>query len=145
MAATPLLPSTVAVMTVLPGETALTTPFAPTLATLGRLELHATDRPERTPPRASSGSAASCAVSPTVRSRLDGETRTATTGTGTTWTCATAAFPSIVAAMGTDPTYRPVTMPLGETVAKLESAVVQNTLRPMSGLPSTSSAEAVSV
>ena len=44
IAATPLLPSTVAVMIAVPAESAVTTPFPLTLATLGRLELQATDR-----------------------------------------------------------------------------------------------------
>src|SRR5688500_51624 len=58
---------------------------------------------------------------------------------------ATAAFPSTLAAIGTVPTYRPVTTPVGETVAKLESALAHNTLRPVTTLPVASSADAVSV
>src|SRR3954470_22563501 len=51
-APTPLLPSTVAVMTALPGESAVTPPLPFTFATLGRLELQATGRPDSTAPRA---------------------------------------------------------------------------------------------
>jgi len=59
-------------MMVLPGESAVMVPVALTVATLGRLELQATDLPDSTLPCASSGSATSCAVWPTVRSRLEG-------------------------------------------------------------------------
>src|SRR5690349_1340028 len=97
MAPTPLFRSTAAVMIAFPGERAVTAPVALTVATLGRLELQATDLPDSTLPCASSGSTLSWAVWPTVRSRLDGDTRTATTGTGTTSTCATADFPSTLA------------------------------------------------
>jgi hypothetical protein len=144
-APTPLFPSTVAVMIALPGESAVTNPVTLTVATLGRPELQAIDLPERTLPCASNGSAMSWAVWPTVRSRLDGETRTATTGTGITWIWATADFPSMLAATGTVPTYRPVTTPDEETVAKLESATAQKTFRPVSTLPDASNADAVRV
>lgn len=72
-----------------------------------------------------------------------GEIRTATTGTGMTTTCAVAVFPSTLAATGTVPTYLPVTTPSSEIVAKLESALTQSTLRPVTGFPSASSAVAV--
>jgi len=144
-APTPLFPSTVAVMIALPGESAVTNPVTLTVATLGRPELQAIDLPETTLPCASNGSAMSWAVWPTVRSRLDGETRTATTGTGITWIWATADFPSMLAATGTVPTYRPVTTPDEETVAKLESATAQKTFRPVSTLPDASNADAVRV
>src|SRR5678815_5321774 len=51
----------------------------------------------------------------------------------------------MLAATGTVPTYRPVTMPVGETVAKLGSATAQKTFRPVSTLPEASKADAESV
>src|SRR5688500_5409144 len=50
----------------------------------------------------------------------------------------------MLAATGTVPTYFPVTTPLADTVAKLESALTQSTLRPASTLPAASFAAAVS-
>jgi hypothetical protein len=86
MAAVPLFPSLLAVIVVVPASTAVTRPFASTLAIAGWLELHVTTRPESRPPLPSLVVAVSCRVGliPTMRLTVGGFTETLATGTRST-------------------------------------------------------------
>src|SRR2546427_13015974 len=81
MAAVPLFPSLVAVIVAEPGATAVTRPFASTVATPGALVVQLIARPESGFPFASSGVAVSCWVAPTVTVAAAGLTATDATGT----------------------------------------------------------------
>jgi hypothetical protein len=84
--AVPVLLSLVAVATVLPPPTAVTKPFASTVATAGLLEVHVTTRPFRTLVFASLTVAVNCcvAVIPSTRLAEAGLTVTLATGIGFT-------------------------------------------------------------
>src|SRR6266545_655121 len=77
----PLLPSLVAVIVTGPPATAVTRPFASTVATAGALLDHVTTRPVSGLPAASSGVAVSCCVAPTRMLALAGVTVTDATST----------------------------------------------------------------
>jgi hypothetical protein len=84
--AVPVLPSLVAVIVVLPPPTAVTNPFASTVATDGLLEVHVTIRPVRMLLFASLSVAVSCCVEviPSARVAEAGLTVTVATGMGLT-------------------------------------------------------------
>jgi len=82
----PDLPSLNAVMVVVPPLTAVTNPFASTVATEGVLEVHVTVRPVRTLPFPSFRVAVNCwvEVMPSANVAVAGLTTTVETGTGFT-------------------------------------------------------------
>src|SRR5438105_2639954 len=84
LAALPLIPSLVAVIVALPAATLVTSPLLLTVATLGLLEVHVTERPVRTRPPASLSTALSCFIAPTDRFTVAGLTVTDATGAGPT-------------------------------------------------------------
>jgi hypothetical protein len=116
-AAVPLLPSLVAVMVLVPGDTAVTAPTADTVATSGLLELQVTTRPVRTLPFGSRTTAVAVSDWPTVRIVALGWTSTVPTGTADTATLAVPLWVSLLAVIVTVPTDRPVTTPASDTVA----------------------------
>src|SRR5437588_622316 len=134
-AALPVLPSLVAVIVTAPPTTPVTSPPADTVATVGALDAHVTERPVSTLPAASLVVAASCTRVPTSTVAVTGVIATAATGTGATVTAAVPLWPSLVAVIVAAPTATPVTRPLVETVATALLLVVQVTVRPVSGVP----------
>src|SRR3989442_10352237 len=109
------------------------------------LELaHVTARPTSTFPAASLGVVVSCTAPPTYTFAAAGLTTTEATGTVDTVTAAVPLWPSLVAVIVVDPTARPVTSPLADTVATAPLLVVQVTVRPLSGFPLASLTVAVS-
>jgi len=135
----------VAVIVVVPGATAVTTPVADTVATPGVVELHVTVRPVRTLPSLSLSVAVSVVVVPATKLALLGVTVTVATGTGVTVMAATALFPSLVAVMFAEPEATAFTSPDDDTVATDEWSVVQVIVRPVSTLPFASLSVATSV
>ncbi len=116
IAAVPLCPSLVAVMTAEPTAMPVTSPLLLTVATDG-LELdQLTARPESVLPLASLSVAASCCVWPTWIVAEAGVTATEATGTVVTAIAAVPLCPSLVAVRVAEPTVLPVTSPLPLTV-----------------------------
>ena len=142
--AEPLCPSLVAVIVVVPAATPVTRPAAETVAMAGLELAHVTARPTSTFPAASLGVVVSCTAPPTYTFAAAGLTTTEATGTVDTVTAAVPLWPSLVAVIVVDPTARPVTSPLADTVATAPLLVVQVTVRPLSGLPLASLRVAVS-
>lgn len=140
--AVPLCPPLEAVMVALPAATAVIWPLALTVATPVLLLVHVTARPASTVPLVSLSVAVSCAVPPTVRLVVDGETVTDATAAGdaaATVTCAVPLTPSLVAVMIAAPTATAVTIPLVDTVAMLVFEDDHVTARPVSTVPCASS------
>src|SRR5256712_4523961 len=144
IAADALFPSLVAVIVVVPAATPVTRPAAETVAMAGLELAHVTARPTSTFPAASLGVVVSCTAPPTYTFAAAGLTTTEATGTVDTVTAAVPLWPSLVAVIVVDPTARPVTSPLADTVATAPLLVVQVTVRPLSGLPLASLGVAVS-
>ena len=140
----PLFPSLVAVIVAEPVATAVTRPFASTVATPGALVVQSIARPESGFPLASSGVAVSCWVPPTETVAELGLTATDATGTGFTVIADVPLFPSLVAVIVAEPGATAVTRPFASTVATPSALVVQLIVRPESGLPFASSGVAVS-
>src|SRR5207245_350076 len=88
MLALPLLPSLVAVIVVEPGDTAVTSPVALTVATAALLDVQVTVRPVKELPPASLRIVASCWVLPATTLAVAGLTDTVATGAGTVGTAA---------------------------------------------------------
>jgi len=146
--ALPTRPSLVAVMVVVPGATAVTSPVPETVATAGAPETQLTERPVRMLPFTSRATTASVVAAPTMRDALAGETVTVATGTsgaGFTVIAAVAVFPSTAAVIVADPGATPVTTPFAATVAIAGALESQVTPRPVRRCCDASNAEAVSV
>jgi hypothetical protein len=112
-----LTPSLVAVMTVEPGATAVTTPSLETRATSALPDANVTVRPVRTVPSALFVVGVNAALWPGSSARLPGWSVTDATGTGATVIVAVPVWPPLVAEMLAVPAARPVTIPVVETVA----------------------------
>jgi hypothetical protein len=128
--ALPSCPSLVAVICEEPAASAVTRPVAETLATPVLLDDQVTVRPVRTLLFASYVVAVPCALCPTVKELSGRETVTDATGAVEVESDAvitvSAALPLFVprrAMTDTDPTDRPVTSPVLETTAMVESLV----------------------
>jgi hypothetical protein len=130
--ATPVFPSLVASIVVLPAPTAVTRPRLLTVATAVFADDQLTDRPLSTFPFASVVTAESDAERPTSREAEPGETVTAATGMRVTVTDADAALPSHVPVIVALPAVTPVTFPLLSTVATCDALVAHTTDRPVS-------------
>ena len=137
-AALPVFPSLVATMFVEPAANADTIPVAETVATPGTDDDHVTDRPVRTFPLASRSVAVACVVCPAKSDEADSATVILATGAGVTLSGIDPLFPSLAAVTVTEPGARPVTTPLGETVAAAVFEEVQLTVRPLSSCPAAS-------
>src|SRR3989441_822454 len=135
IAADALFPSLVAVIVVVPAATPVTRPAAETVAMAGLELAHVTARPTSTFPAASLGVVVSCTAPPTYTFAAAGLTTTEATGTVDTVTAAVPLWPSLVAVIVVDPTARPVTSPLADTVATAPLPVVQVTVRPVNTFP----------
>jgi len=152
--AVPVFVSLVAVTVVLPGATAVTKPFASTVATASSLELHATMRPVRSLPSVSLVTAVSCCVGviPSTRVAEVGVTDTAATGVGVTVIKRvglefTNSLIAVIVAVPT-PTAVTVVVPLllldGFTVSTAVLLETQLTVRPVKIAPAASVVVAVS-
>src|SRR4051812_11469031 len=142
--AAPLCPSLVAVIVAEPTATAVTRPFADTVATLDALLDHVIVRPVSTLPAASLVVAVGC---PDVLTRsvfVAGARVTGATGTTATVMVAVPVLPSLVAVIVTDPAATAATSPLAETVATAGVPLDQVTIRPVSTFPTESSVVALS-
>src|SRR2546427_3222208 len=135
IAAVPLCPSLVAVMTAEPAARPVTSPLPLTDAGDGVELVQLTARPESVLPPASVRVAASCCVWPTWIVAEAGVTATVATGTVVTVIAAVPLCPSLVAVMTAEPAARPVTSPLLLTDATDGVALDQLTARPVSALP----------
>ncbi len=133
--AEPLRPSLVAVMLVVPGATAVTTPLPLTVATPVLLLLQTIVRPESTVLFASRSTAVAVVVLPTVSVEPPNDTDTLFTGAGDTVSVTTSLLPSLVPVMIALPAARAVTTPLAFTVATVVALLLQITVRPVSTVP----------
>jgi hypothetical protein len=154
----PDFPSLVAVIVVLPTATAVTKPFASTVAAAGLLDDHVTVRPVSTEPFPSLSVAASCCVGATPKTSVAeaGFTVTVATGTGLTVTTGVAALgaDSLLAVMIAVPKPVAVTVTVAPpelltvlaalTVSTAVLLETQVTVRPTSTLPLPSFGVAVS-
>jgi hypothetical protein len=142
---TPVFVSLVAVIVAVPGPTAVTNPFASTLAAVTSLELHVTKRPVSVFPPASFVTAVSCCVGVIPRTRLSvgGVKVTVATGTGFTVRVALPVLPSLIAMICTVPGATAVTTPEVETVAIEELPEVHVAVRSVRILPEPSRIVAV--
>lgn len=148
IAAVPFFPSLVAVMVALPLATAVTTPFADTVATPELLEDQDTARPVSVAPPASSVDTESVVVAPAVSVAVDGVTITEATGAGAgaaTVIVAFPVFPSLVAVIVAVPALFAVTTPAVLTLATLGALDAQTRPRPERVFPLASYVIAVSV
>src|SRR5438445_735865 len=128
-------PSLVAVTVAVPGAPPVTTPFDATAAIVGSLLAHSTAR-RTMPPRASLATARSANDRLTAMLTRRGDTSSeaaleSTTGAGslTVTIAAPVLPPAAVAVTEAAPTFRPVTMPFGVTLATDESLEAQATGR----------------
>lgn len=141
-----LCPSLVAVIVVLPGPTAVTTPVEDTVATVGWLDVQVTVRPVNTFPLPSFVTGVIVIVGPpTSRLALVGVTVMDATGTFDTVTVAVPLFPSLLAVIVAVPTATAVTTPLLDTVAMAVGLDAHVTIRPDNSVPFTSRTVAESV
>jgi hypothetical protein len=145
-------PSLVAVIVVVPGEIASTTPLELTVATVDLLLVHVTVRPESVFP-AASFIVAVIVARPSVRLSTtkawsvvcDAASETDATGAGVTVMAAVPFTVPLVALMVAVPTPTPVTTPELLTVAMFASLVPHVTVAPLTAFPEASSGAAVSV
>ena len=144
IAAVALFPSLVAVIVALPAATAVTTPFASTVATPGVLDDHAIVRPVSTLPLASLRTTAMVVALPTTRLALVGVRVTVATGASATVTGVVVLCPSLVVVIVVLPAPTAVTTPVEDTVATVGTLDVQVTVRPVNTLPLPSFVTAVS-
>src|SRR5256885_7035479 len=105
--ALPLLPSLVAVIVAEPWVTQVASPSGETVATLGLLLAHVTNRPCSGLPSRSCGVAVSCSVSPTGMLLDDGHTATAATGMTVTLIAPRPPLPSLEAVLAPLPGAHP--------------------------------------
>jgi hypothetical protein len=144
MSDVPDLPSLVAVIVAVPTPTAVTSPFASTVAA-ALSDDHVTVRPVRVAPAESLVTALSCWVFPTTTLAEDGVTETLATGTGVTVIVAVPLWPSLVAVIVATPKLTADTRPvLAFTVAIAGASELQATERPESTSPAESLVVAVS-
>jgi hypothetical protein len=137
IAAEAIRPSLDAVIDTLPAATAVTNPEPETVAIPRLAELQVITRPVSTLPLASLVTAESCAVPPTWRFAVAGDTDTDATGTGAgalTLIAAEADCPSLEAVIDTLPAAKAVTRPEPETVAIPVLPEPQLITRPVSTL-----------
>src|SRR5688572_11275227 len=134
-----VFPSEEAVMMAPPGASAVTVPFALTVATPSLLLLQVIGRPVRIPPDAALVSAVNWKLSSTNSDLLPGVTRTLATGIAVTVTCAMPLRPPVLAATWTVPIFRAVTRPPLDTVAIASSSDAQCTGRVNIAFPVSSS------
>jgi hypothetical protein len=137
IAPVPVFVSLNAVIVALPAATAMTTPDAETVLTPVLLELQLITRPVSTLLLASRVTAESCAVPPTRRLDVAGDTDTEATGTGAgalTVIAAEAVCPSLETVMATFPAATAVTRPEAETLAIALFAELHPITRPVSTL-----------
>jgi hypothetical protein len=133
-------------MVAVPAATAVTRPFASTVAADVLLESHTIERPVRTPLFASFVTAANCWVSliPRTRATVAGSTVTVATGALVTVRVALPFCPSLVATMLAVPALTAVTTPVdASTVATAVLSELQLMARPLNGRLWTSSRMAV--
>jgi hypothetical protein len=143
----PVFVSLVAVMvTGPPAATAVTRPFASTVAVAVLLELHVITRPVSTLPFKSLVTAVSCCVgvTPTTRLADDGVTVTVLTGASVTVIADVLVLVSLVAVIVVLPAPTAVTRPFTSTVAAAVLLEVHVTTRPVSTLLAASRSVAVS-
>src|SRR2546425_13058795 len=133
--ALPLLPSLVAVIVAEPWVTPVASPSGETVATLGLLLAHVTNRPCSGLPSRSFGVAVSCSVSPTGMLLDGGHTATASTGMTVTVIAALPPVPSLAAGIVAWPGAPPVTHPPFETGATPGLLLFPVTKRPVSRGP----------
>ena len=145
IALVPLFPSLVAVMVAEPVPTARTSPPDDTVATFRLLDVHATERPFKSPPVASRMIAVSACVPPTSRPAAAGVTVTLATGAADTVTWADPSWPSLLAVMVVEPGAMPRTTPVEVTVAAAPLEEDHDVVRPVSTLPDASRADAENV
>ena len=142
----PVFVSLVAVIVVAPAPTAVTRPFASTVAAAVLLEVHVTTRPVSTLPFASLVTAVSCCVGviPSTRLAEAGVTVTVLTGASVTVIEDVPVFVSLVAVIVVAPAATAVTRPFASTVAAAGLLEVHVTTRPVSTLLAASRSVAVS-
>jgi hypothetical protein len=142
----PVFVSLVAVIVVAPAPTAVTRPFASTVAAARLLEIHVTTRPVRTLFAASRSVAVSCCVgvTPTTKLAVAGATVTVLTGASVTVIEEIPALVSLVAVIVVAPAPTAVTKPFASTVAAAVLLDVHVTTRPVSTLFAASRSVAVS-
>jgi hypothetical protein len=133
----PVFVSLVAVIVVVPGPAAVTSPFPSTVATPGLLDTQVTTRPVSTLPFASFVTAVSCCVGviPTTRLAEVGVTVTELTGAMATVMDDVPVFVSLVAVIVVAPAATAVTKPFASTVAAAGLLDTQVTNRPVSTFP----------
>ena len=131
-------------MVAVPSAMPVTRPVPSTAATVPSLVVHVTVRPERRLPFASLTVAPRRTLAPRYTLAGLGLTVTEATGRFVTVTAAVALFPSLVAVIVAEPTARPLTTPLGDTVAIALLLVAHVTVRPGSTFPLASLATALS-
>jgi hypothetical protein len=144
--AVPLLPSLVPVIVTLPAFTAVTTPFADTVATFGFELLHVTVRPVSSAPFSSRVIAVACVVAPSTMVLFARLTKTVATGNGgggATVSAALPALPSLVAVIVAEPPPTAVTTPVCDTVATFVFELLHTIERSVSVAPDASLVTAV--
>jgi hypothetical protein len=132
------------VITALPVATPVTTPALDTFATPALSVVKVIGRPVSTVPSAASVDAVSVAVAPGASATLSGASETPATGTGVTETVALPDLPPLVAVIVALPTDRPVTTPVGETVATVRLLELHVMEAPVTTAPLASTTVAVS-
>ena len=142
--AVPTTPSTVALITALPGAMARTRPVLETMAAVLFPERHSTARPVSTPPALSRTVTARSPVSPAMIETLAGDTSTRITAGDRTVMVAVANRPSDAANTRPVPGARPTTVPSGAAMKTLGAPEVHVTGRCDSVPPPASSTAAVS-
>jgi len=135
----PFALSLVAVITAVPGPTAVMRPFPSTATTFASLVDHVTLLPVSGTPFSSSSVAVSCCDWPIRSVAVGGSTVTVATAGGVTVMFAVPDCPSASAVMTADPAAMPVTRPDDEVVAIWSALLDQVTVRPSSGCPAASS------
>src|SRR6478672_25505 len=131
----PLFVSLVAVMSAVPGATAVTTPVADTVATTVLLEPHVTTRSVTTLPTLSLTVGVRANVCVTNMLLVGGDTATVPTGIFVTVTVAVPLLPSLVAVIVAVPGATPVTTPADVTVATAALLDVQVMTRSVTIVP----------
>ena len=131
----PPLPSLVAVIVAVPGDTPVMRPADDTVAIALLLEPHVTTRPVTTAPVASLTVTVGVVVCPTTMLIFVGANVTVPTGTGVTVTTDEPVFPSLVAVMVAVPTATALTEPVEDTVAVAELLELQLTTRSVTTVP----------
>jgi hypothetical protein len=131
--ALPLLPSLVALIVAVPGDTAVTNPELFTVAMLGASDIHAISRPVSALLFASTTVAVACVVSPSTSDATPITTLTEFTGTRVTAINALPVRPSLAAVIVALPTPTAVTRPVaGFTLATAALSELHVGMRPVS-------------